>query len=163
MSNITVRKGNGGQQLAAPVEWNPFRMMRDLLRWDPFGEMAPLATSEGPLSFAPAFEVKETKDGFSFKADLPGIQEQDLEVSAAGNRLTVRGKRDAEKEEKTDTFYVYERSYGSFSRSFTLPEGADAEHIKAELQNGVLTIAVPKTTAAMPKKIAVQSGEKSKS
>jgi len=164
MANITVHRGSTGQQLAQPVEWNPLRMMRDLLRWDPFGEMAPLPATEGyALAFTPAFEVKESKDAYSFKADVPGIKEQDLEITSTGNRLTVSGKREAEQQEKTETYFVYERSYGSFTRSFTLPDGVDVDHIKAELKDGELTIAVPKLPAAMPKKIALQSGEKAKS
>ena len=112
--------------------------------------------------FAPAFNIKETKDGFVFKADLPGIKEEDLEVTSTGNRVTISGKREAEKEEKDDTFYTYERSFGSFTRSFTLPDSADASHIKAELKNGELTVAVPKTPAAVAKKIPVGTGDKPK-
>ena len=164
MANITVRRGNGGQQLEQPIEWNPFRAMRDLFRWDPFQEMAPLASGAGgAMTFAPDFEVKETKDSYQFSADLPGIKEKDLEVTSTGNRLTVSGKREAEQQEKTDTYFLYERSYGSFTRSFTLPEGIDAEHIKAELKDGVLKLIVPKKPEAMPKKITVQAGEKQKS
>ena len=162
MSNITVRRGNGGQQLE-PSAWDPFRAMRDMFRWDPFREMAPLAPSLGSVAFAPDFEVKETKEGYEFKADVPGIKDKDLEISCTGNLLSVSGKREAEKEDKSETFYVYERSYGTFSRSFTLPAGIDAEHIKAELKDGVLAIAVPKKAEAQAKKIAIQSGDKPKS
>jgi HSP20 family protein len=165
MANITVRHGQGGSpQLRQPTEWNPFRAMRDLFRWDPFQEMAPMpAAAGGAMTFAPDFEVKETKDSYQFTADLPGIKEKDLEVTSTGNRLTVSGKRDAEQQEKTDTYFLYERSYGSFTRAFTLPEGIDAEHIKAELKDGVLKLVVPKKPEAMPKKITVQAGEKPKS
>jgi HSP20 family protein len=106
--------------------------------------------------------VKETKESFVFKADLPGIKEQDLEVTVAGNRLTVAGKREAEKEEKNETVYAYERSFGSFTRSFTLPEQADTDHIKAELKNGELTLVVPKTLASVAKRIPVAAGDKPK-
>jgi HSP20 family protein len=163
MSNI-VRRGNGGQQLTSQNEWSPFRAMRELLRWDPFQEMLPIAQAGWPtVTYAPDFEVKETKDGFQFKADLPGIKEKDLEVTCTGNRLTVSGKREAEQQEKTDTYFVYERSYGSFTRSFTLPDGVDAEHIKAELKDGVLSLVVPKKAEQMPKNITVQASEKPKS
>jgi HSP20 family protein len=163
MSNIAVRRGSGGQQLATPGEWNPFRAMRDMLRWDPFEEMLPLPrTGGGAMAFSPDFEVKETKDSFQFKADLPGIKEKDLDITCAGNRLTVTGKREAEQEEKTDTYFVYERSYGTFTRAFTLPDGADTEHIRAELKDGVLTLIAPKKPEAQPKKIAVQASEKPK-
>jgi HSP20 family protein len=162
MANITVQKRNGGQSegTVARREWEPFRAMRDLLRWDPFGEMTPIYSGQLP-AYAPAFEIKETKDSFVFKADVPGVKEQDIEVTSTGNRLTVSGKRESEKEEKDDNFYAFERSYGSFTRSFTLPEQADTAHIQAELKNGELTIAIPKTAAAVAKRIPIAS-EKTK-
>jgi len=161
MADITVQKKSGGQTEAmARREWDPFRSMRDLLRWDPFREMAPILTGEIP-AYSPAFEVKETKESFVFKADVPGVKGQDLEVTTAGNRLTVSGKRESEKEEKEDNYYAFERSYGSFTRSFTLPEQADTAHIHAELKAGELTIVVPKTAAAVAKKVPI-AGEKTK-
>ena len=95
--SITVRKENQNRPVASPApaaaslaasEWEPLRMMRSLLNWDPFREMAPF-WSEERYGFAPAFEIKETKDAFVFKADLPGVKEQDLEVTISGNRLNV--------------------------------------------------------------------------
>jgi HSP20 family protein len=157
MANIAVQKENGGKPVpAAPTrEWDPFRVMRELMRWDPFSEMAPIASE---AAFAPAFEVKETQDAFVFKADMPGIQEKDLEVKLTQNRLSISGKREQEKSEKGETFYTYERSYGSFARAFTLPEGVDGENIKAELKEGVLTLTLPKRPELQPKKIAVKAG-----
>jgi HSP20 family protein len=155
MSNIIVKKDNGGQVPARAGEWDPFRMAREMLRWDPFREMAPPWPSE-PTYFQPAFEVKETKESYLFKADLPGVKEQDLDITRTGSRLTVSGKREAEKEDKGDTFYAYERSYGSFTRAFTLPDGIDGEHVRAELKDGVLTVVVPKTPEAQPKKISLK-------
>jgi len=164
MSNISVRRGNGGREIETQASWDPFRAMRELFRWDPFREMAPLGAATAGIAFAPDFEVKETKDGYEFKADVPGIKDKDIEVSCSGNLLTITGKREAEQQEKGDTFYVYERSYGSFTRSFTLPSGVDADHIKAELKDGVLNVLAPKKPEAQPKKITVQSGgEKAKS
>jgi HSP20 family protein len=128
--------------------------MRALLDWDPFAEMVPL-TGEQAVSFSAAFDIKETKDGYLFKADVPGVQDKDLEVTITGNRLTVSGKRDDEKEERSDRYYTYERSYGTFSRSFTLPDGADTDHLRASLEKGVLTINVPRKPEVQPKKIAV--------
>jgi HSP20 family protein len=154
-----VKKQQG--QVARSNEWDPLRMMRDMLRWDPFREMTPFAANEP--SFMATFEVKETKDDYVFKADVPGIKESDLDVTLTGNRLTVAGKREAEKEERGDTFYACERSYGSFTRTFTLPEGADTEHMKAELKEGVLTIVIPKGKETKQRKIDVSSSEKPKS
>jgi HSP20 family protein len=159
MANISVRSQNGGQSLAHRSEWDPTGWARELLRWDPFREMVP---SIGPdvAGFAAVFEVKETRDGFVFKADVPGVQEKNLDVTRTGNRLTVTGKRESEKEEKGETWYAMERSYGSFTRAFTLPEGVDGDHIRAELKDGVLTIVVPKKPEAQPQKIALQPNEK---
>jgi HSP20 family protein len=131
--------------------------MRDLMRWDPFGEMLPNLSTLEAAAFAPNFEVKETKESFVFTADMPGVKESDLEVRLTQNRLTISGKREAERVEKTDQFYAAERSYGSFTRGFTLPEGIVADKIQAELKAGVLTLLVPKKPEAQPKKIEVQS------
>ncbi len=162
MANIDVRKENGNKPAplaTAEPRWEPFRLMRDLLGWDPFREMTPYIP-QMPAGFIPSFEIKESKDAYIFKADLPGVKESDLEVSVTGNRLSVSGKREAEKEEKTDTYYTCERSYGEFSRSFTLPDGVDMSAVNADLKEGVLTISVKKTPEAQPKKIAVQSAAK---
>jgi HSP20 family protein len=157
MADITVKKTNGGQALAPMArEYDPFRAMRELLRWDPFKEMTPIWTAE-PGEFAPAFEVKENKDSFLFKADVPGVKEGDLDITVTGNRLSISGSRTEEKEEKNETYYSSERKYGTFTRSYTLPEGADLEHIHADLKAGVLTVAVPKLAEIQPKKIAVKS------
>ncbi|HVV48367.1 MAG TPA: Hsp20/alpha crystallin family protein [Polyangia bacterium] len=162
MADIAIQKrGSGEAGAVARRDWDPFRVVREMLRWDPFREMAPVPAFEVP-GYSPAFEVKETKDGFVFKADLPGTREQDVEVNVVGNRLTISGKREAEKEDKGDTFYTYERSYGSFTRTFTLPEQTDSEHVKAELKSGELTVVVPKTPAAVAKRVPVASGDKPK-
>jgi HSP20 family protein len=137
-----------------PMEWDPFRAMRDLFGWDPFREMAPIV-GRIEREWNPTFEVREQKDAYVFTADVPGVKKDDLEVTLTGNRLTIAGKRFAEEEHKDDRFYTYERSYGSFSRVFTLPEGIDVEHVKSELADGVLTLAIPKIPAAQPKKIAI--------
>jgi len=162
MANVAVqRKENGDTAAVARRDWDPYRVMRDMLRWDPFREMAPVLSAD-VVSYAPAFDVKETKESFVFKADVPGIKEQDIDVNITGNRLTIAGKRDAEKEDKGETFYAYERSYGSFTRTFTLPDQTDAANIKAELKNGELTVVVPKTPAAVAKRIPVATGDKPK-
>ena len=140
---------------------DPIRLLSNLM-WDPFQEMAPTWPSESlAAAFAPAFDVRETKDAYLFKADLPGVKEGDLSVTMTGNRLTVSGKREVEQEERGDTYYTSERSYGSFTRSFTLPEGCDAEHVQAELKHGVMTIAIAKKAELQPKQIAIRS-EKAK-
>jgi HSP20 family protein len=128
------------------------------MRWDPFREITPVSTMDRFAEFDAAFEVKETKEGYLFKADVPGIKENDLTINLTGNRLTVSGKREEEKKQEHETYFSYERSYGSFARTFTLPEGVDAEKVNASLKDGVLTILVPKTPETQPKKVAIKAG-----
>ncbi len=140
--------------------WDPFRTMRDLMRWDPFSALSAFPafpSAQGLAAFAPDFEVKETKESFIFTADMPGVSEKDLQVQLSENRLSVSGKRESEKTEQSETYYATERSYGSFTRSFVLPEGIDADKAHAQLKNGVLSVAIPKRPEAQPRKIAVQS------
>ena len=100
--------------------------------------------------------MKETSHSYVFKADLPGLEEKDLDITLTGNRLTVSGKREAEARTEEETFYAYERTYGSFSRSFTLPDGADVEHAEADLHAGVLTISIAKRAGHLPKKVTIK-------
>ena len=163
MANITVRKDDGNRpttvQTIPAHQWEPMRVLRDLMGWDPFGEMSPLV-QRFPETFSPSFEVKESKDGYVFKADVPGVKESDIEVTLTGNRLSISGKREVEHKEQTDTFYTYERSYGDFSRSFTLPEGVNTEGVAADLKDGVLTVSLKKRPELQPKKIPVQTAAK---
>ena len=156
MATLTVRNETPKQAtMARPTApWEPFRVFRNLLEWDPFRTMAPTIDREA-LSFFPDFDVKETPGEYVFKADMPGVKESDLDVSMHGNRLTIHGKRESEKEEKTETYYACERAYGSFQRAFTLPEGVDADAVNAELKDGVLTVTVAKKPEVQPKKIPI--------
>ena len=157
MANLTVNKTS-----AAPAQtvtrWDPFSSFREFLRWDPFREIAPMVSVDRLNEFDAPFEVKETKEGYLFKADVPGIKENDLTINLSGNRLTVAGKREEEKKQETETYFSYERSYGSFTRSFTLPEGVDGDKVQANLKDGVLSILVPKKPEAQPKKVAIKAG-----
>jgi HSP20 family protein len=164
MSNIEVRRRNQDPIVPAKLQrWEPFRWMRDVMGWDPFAEMAPpWPTDERGIAYLPAFEVKETQDAFRIKADVPGVKEADLEINLTGNRLTIGGKREAEKEEKGDRYYLYDRTFGSFARTFTLPDGVDGEHIRADLKEGVLTIVLPKKPEVQAKKIGVNIEAKAK-
>ncbi len=142
----------------APLtEWDPlrtFREMRDLLRWDPFREMTAMPAMPR-AGWAPRFEVTETVDAFFFKADLPGVKKDEVEVAIAGNRLTISGKRDREEEHKAENVFTCEREFGSFVRAFTLPDTADVDHAKSELKDGVLTLVIPKKAGAVAKKITI--------
>ena len=156
MVNILRKKEDVARPVARIADWEPIHMMRDILGWDPFREMEAIAPAiEG---YAPEFEVKETPEAYIFKADVPGIVEKDLEVTLTANRLTIAGKREAEEKKEGETFFVYERSYGKFVRTFTLPEGVDAEKLAAELKEGVLVVTLPKLPEAKPQKIEVKKG-----
>jgi HSP20 family protein len=128
---------------------DPFSMARELLSWDPF------FSGRQTTAFAPAFEVKETTDAFVVKADLPGVAEADLDIAVHNNVLTVSGSRQAEERKEGESYALYERQFGSFSRSFQLPDQADGERIEAKLDRGVLTLTIAKKTQAKPRKISV--------
>jgi len=163
MANIMFGSKPISSLVPMMAEWDPIARMREFLHWDPFQEIRRVAVPELPAyTFVPAFEVRETKDSYVFKADLPGIKEQDLAITLTGERLTITGKREAEVQEKGDTWYAYERGYGTFTRSFTLPSGANGEQAKAELKDGVLTLVLPKVPELQSKKIAIRAGEKVK-
>ncbi len=166
MANITRRNELSRNERN---DWNdPWERMRELLRWDPFNEMGRGRSGSNEM-IAPAFDVRETEDAYLIEADLPGFDEDDVDVSVSGNRLTVSGKRENKSESKRESYYYSERSYGSFSRSFVLPDGTDSERIEADMKNGVLTLQVPKAAATQPRKIQLskkgagqqpQSGER---
>jgi len=159
MANLTLRRTNDRGSLTpsyspSASRTEPFRWMEDLLGWDPFQEMFPMLRTSGAV-FSPDFEVLENKDSYVFKADVPGIKESDVNISLSGNRLSVSGKREQEDIDKNDNYFAAERSYGAFSRSFTLPQGADVEHVRADLKDGVLSIYVPKHLESQPRKIEI--------
>lgn len=133
---------------SAPVRYrDPFSLARDLFGWDPFNE------GRTSVAFAPAFEVKETADRFEVKADLPGVKEENLDVSLHNGVLSIAGTRTAEERKEGESYYLYERQFGSFSRSFALPDTADGERIEAKLEGGVLHLTIGKKVEAKPRKI----------
>ncbi|MFI5301405.1 MAG: Hsp20/alpha crystallin family protein, partial [Polyangiales bacterium] len=155
MADLQVRRTND-TGIVTGKEWDPFAAMRGLMQWDPFRDLraAPMLDD---TTFLPAFDIKETKDQLVFHADVPGIQERDLDVTVSGNRLTVRGKRDVEHREEKDTYYLYERNHGTFVRTFSLPDGVDASTVHADLKDGVLMITVAKRVEQQSKKIPIQT------
>jgi HSP20 family protein len=158
---MNIVRRNVQNEPAAPIaQWDPFKMMREWARWDPFAEMGALLPPTGERGvFVPDVDVQETPNAYVFKADVPGMKEKEIEVSLVGNRLTLSGKREEEKREDKAQYHTWERSYGAFTRSFTLPMGTDAERVVADLKDGVLTVTVPKKPEVQPKKIAVNGGE----
>jgi HSP20 family protein len=135
---------------------NQLQLVQDLLSWDSLRDSAPFVVQAPAEAFTPQFEVKETKEAFIFKADLPGVDGKNLDVSLTGNLLQVSGLRNQEDCQKGETFFAHERAFGDFSRTFTLPEGINREEVKAALKDGVLTLLVPKTPEQQPKKILIQ-------
>jgi HSP20 family protein len=106
-------------------------------------------------SWAPLCDIYEIGDDIVVKAELPGVDQNDIDVQVENNVLTLRGERKREKEVKGDNVFRSERFYGSFSRSFTLPVSVDTGRIKAEFKDGVLHVTLPKVEEAKPRKIKV--------
>lgn len=158
MANI-VRRNEGTGMLPRTTNIDPFDVMREMLTFDPFRALLAGGTMREPsmVSFLPQFEVRETRDAYVFKGDLPGVRDEDLDITLAQNRLTISGKREMEQREEQDRYYAYERSYGSFTRTFTLPTDIDQAHVDAELREGVLTLRIPKSPEQQPKKVQVKS------
>ena len=139
-----VRREN---PVSARYARDPFAFARDLFNWDPF--------SNGQQNaFAPSFEVKETADSYVVRADVPGVKEEDVDVSLHNGVLSITGRRNAEERKEGESFFLYERQYGSFSRAFALPDTADGERVEAKLDAGVLTVTIGKKAEAKPRKIS---------
>jgi HSP20 family protein len=111
------------------------------------------------LAPTPVVDISETDKGYEITAELPGLDEKNIEVSLANGGLTIKGEKKEEKEEKKKDYYLSERRYGAFERYFALPEGVDATKIEATFKNGVLKVALPKTPEAQKpaKKIEVKA------
>ena len=146
MALVRTTNGNGNRTLTR----DPYSLARELLGWDPFFGGRPAS------AFAPAFEVKETNDSFVIKADVPGVEEKDLDVAVHNGVLTVSGSRQSDERREGESYALYERQYGSFTRSFALPDMADGERIDAQLINGVLTLSIAKKAEAKPRKISIK-------
>jgi HSP20 family protein len=142
--------------------------MAFLNRWDPFTEIArlqdemsrhfvPSEKGRGP-GFVPPVDIFEDKDAIYLKAELPGVKPDDVKLHVENNVLTLTGERKFEKEEKKEGYHRVERSYGAFTRSFSLPNNVAGDQVAAELTDGVLTVKLPKKTEAQPKRIEVKAG-----
>jgi HSP20 family protein len=148
MSLITRSNGNSSTSPVRYVARDPFQLARELFAWDPFSGGRQVS------AYVPPFEVKETNEAFVVKADVPGVAEPDLDIAVHNNVLTISGTRQSEERKEGDAFSLYERQYGSFSRSFSLPDTADGERVEAKLDSGVLTLTIWKKAEAKPRKIA---------
>jgi len=146
-----------------------------LVRWEPVRELSSLqgemnrlfnAFFDTPMPggpggqrrWVPAMDLVETDEDFVLRADLPGMTREDLAIELEDNVLTVSGERKAEHEDRQEGFVRVERSFGRFSRSLTLPDGVDADGIRAEFHDGVLEVRVPKPEQRKPRKVQIGVG-----
>ena len=153
-------------------KWSPFRTSA---RWDPireleemqnrlssmFGRRLPLVRDGGEEEFtatewSPPVDIAEDDKEYTLKAELPGMNKEDIKVSAEGGVLSITGERKIEKEEKHKKYHRIERSYGTFTRSFALPENTSADKVSAEFKDGVLKVHLPKDEKAKPKSVEVK-------
>ncbi len=158
---------------SVPEIWRPFESLRrevDRL-FEDFGGgfwsspfrgsfgLAPFRRSEVGFAAMPPADVSETDNAYEITAELPGMDEKNVEVKVTNGVLTIRGEKQDEKEEKKKGYHMRERSYGSFERSFQVPDGVDADKIEANFKKGVLTVILPKSAEAQKaeKKITVKS------
>ncbi len=145
-----------------------------LTHWDPFRELSTLQREMNRLfqdygnrgeqdltttSFVPPVDIYEDEHSIMVKMEVPGIDQKDLDIRVENHTLTVRGERKFEKDEKEENFHRIERRYGSFMRSFALPQAVDTENINADYDNGVLKIRMSKREEAKPKQIKVNVGQ----
>jgi len=143
-----------------------------IVRWEPFGDLVTAQRDFGRLfreafssqfgetelstrSWAPPVDIYETDDDIVLKAELPGVDPKDLEVRVEDNNLYLKGERKFEKEVKEQNYHRIERSYGTFARSFSLPNSISADKVKAEFKDGLLTMTMPKREEAKPKTIKI--------
>jgi HSP20 family protein len=149
-----------------------------LIRWEPAREVASLqqemnrlfssffdtpapggSNGETLRRWVPAMDLVETEDAFVLKADLPGLDENDVKLEVEDNVLTVAGERKAEHEDKKEGYYRVERAYGAFRRSLTLPEGVDPEAVSARFSKGVLSVRIPKPENRKPRRVSIKVGD----
>jgi HSP20 family protein len=145
--------------------------MTTIARWEPFRGLSTLHDQVNRLfnetvlrgqgedsaltTWSPAVDIYETENELVVKADLPDVAEKDIDVRVENNLLTIRGERKFEKSVSEDNYLRVERSYGAFSRSFSLPNTVNAEAIHAEYKNGVLTVTMPKREESKPRQVKV--------
>ena len=151
----------------AIVRWDPFREFATLQNQMNrlFQDLTPTRTGTGEEfmtagTFVPPVDIYEDEHSITLKLEVPGIEEKDLDIKVENQTLTVHGERKLEKELKQENFHRIERTYGAFSRSFTLPNTVDTENIGADYQAGVLTVKLAKRAEARPKQIKVNIGPK---
>ncbi|MBN1374723.1 MAG: Hsp20/alpha crystallin family protein [Dehalococcoidia bacterium] len=147
------------------MRWNPARELEEMDRYlgdmlgDTFWPSLRMRTPE-IKAWMPALDVFERDDKFVVKAEIPGMDEENINVSVEGNSLVIKGQKDTEKEVKDEDYYHCERSYGSFYRSVPLPSTVDKDKIQADYDNGILEVTFPKSAEVKPKKVKVTASSK---
>jgi HSP20 family protein len=140
--------------------WNPFQEFENLLERYNQGGRRLSRGSDSEMTFAdwaPSVDVEETEDRYVIKADLPGVEKKDIDVKLENGVLSIRGEKSVEKESGKDTrHHRRERFYGTFARSFTLPEAVQADGVDASYRDGVLTLQIPKKEEAKPRSIDIK-------
>lgn len=151
----------------AIVRWDPFRELEEMSdRLNRVFGRAPLARGAGEegkdtmraFDWAPTVDIAETAEEFQIKAELPEVKKEDVKVAVDQGVLRIEGERKQEKEEKGKKFHRIERSYGSFLRTFTLPDNIDEAKVHAEFKDGILNVRLPKGEKAKPKSIEIKVG-----
>lgn len=173
-NKVPVKKTEESAERSRPLQaWHPMESLRHeidrlLDEFDGGFKMLPFRRSvfdreplwrrERNIASMPAVDVAETDKAFEITAELPGLEEKDIEVKLANGGLTIKGAKNEEKEEKKKDYYLHERRYGAFERYFDMPEGIDKDKIEATFKKGVLTVLLPKTPEAQQaeKKIPVK-------
>jgi HSP20 family protein len=145
------------------VQWRPFREVSRLRNemdrlWDDYFGSGRRALQPMEEAWLPAVDVSETGDKVTVKAEIPGMEAKDIEISMVGDTLTIKGEKKVEREEKDENYHMVERSYGSFSRAMKLPAAVDADKVDATYKNGVLTVVLPKKEEVKPKAIEIKAG-----
>lgn len=133
------------------------RMRREMDRiWDSFVEERPRRKGEEAAELLPFLDFSETKNDLVVKAELPGIDPKDIDISLSEGVLTIKGEKKQEKEEKEENYHIIERSYGAFTRSVRLPRDVQSEKINASYKNGILKVTLPKSEEAKKKEIKIK-------
>ncbi len=145
--------------MAMLTRWDPFR---DIVRMQDemsrlFGDRLPFAAGES-LGWTPACDVYEDGEEVTVRVELGGVEPKDVDIRFENGVLTLKGERKLEKEDKRDNYHRIELSYGTFTRSFSLPGTIDPDRIRAESKNGILVVHLPKKPEAQPKSIQVKVG-----
>ena len=144
------------------TKWDPFKELEDVTQRlnRIFGRSLVSAEKEGEIikaaDWTPVVDVSETEEAYVIKAEIPEVKKEDVKVTLQDGMLTLQGERKQEKEEKGKRFHRIERSYGSFMRSFEVPDNVDEAKLRADFKDGVLTVLLPKTEKAKPKAIEVK-------